>query len=78
MQAVVGDREFPVVTDSNKKDGRRAAAEAALRVLAEEGRYGVKLEKQKVQEPTNNQQTIAVALAVRNTLSLSFVHVIER
>ena len=52
MQAVVGDREFPVVTDSNKKDGRRAAAEAALRVLAEEGRYGVKLEKQKVQEPT--------------------------
>src|SRR6056297_949003 len=31
-----------------------------------------------VHEPTNSQQTIDVDLAVRNTLSLSFVHVMDR
>src|SRR5210317_2129532 len=32
----------------------------------------------KVHDPTNNQHTIAVALAVRNTLSLTLVHVNSR
>ena len=48
MQAVVGDREFPIVVDSNKKDGRRAAAEAALQVLLGEGSFAVAQEKQQV------------------------------
>ena len=37
MAAFVGGRQFPIVESSNKKDGRREAAEAALRVLASNG-----------------------------------------
>ncbi|ELT91961.1 hypothetical protein CAPTEDRAFT_183692 [Capitella teleta] len=39
LAAVMGDRTFPYVQCSNKKDGRKEAAEIALRQLMAEGTY---------------------------------------
>ena len=39
MAARVGDRQFPGVTCHNKKDGRKEAADVALRTLIAEGQY---------------------------------------
>ncbi|KAK3608497.1 hypothetical protein CHS0354_010347 [Potamilus streckersoni] len=39
MAAFVGDRQFPSITCSNKKDGRMEAADIALRKLIAEGQY---------------------------------------
>ncbi|XP_076450742.1 LOW QUALITY PROTEIN: uncharacterized protein LOC143286820 [Babylonia areolata] len=39
MAARVGSRQFPGVTCSNKKDGRKEAADVALRTLIAEGQY---------------------------------------
>ncbi|KAL3841433.1 hypothetical protein ACJMK2_019583 [Sinanodonta woodiana] len=39
MAAFVGDRQFPSITCSNKKDGRMEAADLALRKLIAEGQY---------------------------------------
>ena len=48
MQAFVGERQFPPITTSNKKDGRRLAAEAALQVLLGEGSFTVAQETPQV------------------------------
>ena len=39
MAAKVGNRQFAGVTCSNKKDGRKEAADVALRTLIAEGQY---------------------------------------
>ncbi|XP_005107468.1 uncharacterized protein LOC101855902 [Aplysia californica] len=39
VAAVVGSRQFPGITHSNKKDGRKDAAEQAIRMLIAEGQY---------------------------------------
>lgn len=39
VAAWVGNRQFPAVTCNNKKDGRKEAADVALRTLIAEGQY---------------------------------------
>ena len=39
IAAVVGSRQFPHVVSKNKKDGKREAADLALRTLVAEGTY---------------------------------------
>ena len=36
MAAVLGGRQFPYVTVTNKKDGKKEAAEVAVRILMSE------------------------------------------
>ena len=39
VAAVVGSRQFPGISHNNKKDGRKDAAEQAIRMLIAEGQY---------------------------------------
>lgn len=39
MAAFVGNRQFPGIKCHNKKDGRKEAADLALRTLIAEGQY---------------------------------------
>ena len=39
IAAIVGRRQFPCVESTNKKDGKREAADLALRKLIAEGEY---------------------------------------
>ena len=39
MAVQLGDRWFPYIESSNKKEGRKEAADVALRVLMAEGSY---------------------------------------
>ena len=48
LQVVIGARAFPVVTVLNKKDGRKEAAEAALKTLMTEGKFTLSQEKSQV------------------------------
>ena len=48
LQVVIGSRAFPVVTVLNKKDGRKEAAEAALKMLMTEGKFALAQEKSQV------------------------------
>lgn len=41
LQVTIGKRSFPPVTVTNKKDGRKDAAEAALKILLQEGSFQV-------------------------------------
>ena len=41
VAAFVGNRQFPGISHSNKKDGKRDAAEQAIRILIAEGQYRV-------------------------------------
>ena len=41
ISAVLGQRWFPAIESKNKKDGRRDAADKALRILMAEGQYHI-------------------------------------